>query len=400
MSAPPAEQENYAVIGLYNPELADLVTSNSEAVTLQVSGEHWMKQFGLAANKLDAQSILRRMGFKHAKGFDSVLRKDVQSIYGDNLFCRLSQGGEEYNVIARKQELQQTLSSLQKLAELFQKRLEWLTHGSRRMFGLILERRVTVVVDYQILSVLEFEQFCLAFERLIKEQLAHVDTFNVIRCDEQPLNCFAEQCVAASAENVDSAVQWLRNWRRVAVVNDSVRGASNFSVTNLLEGLMRAAKDRAEAVYLVTNGVTVDCCKELLRDHVRTSRPAVHIAAFNCSNTATDCLGQMCREAGSRFHAYRVTTHFTLYEPAPDSHNAAVATREYFSGSLASSADKQMSSTRADVLSVFSEIETAKCLCQQVSYVSTLVSFTSSSLVMQAVAISPPILFPNFFLKV
>jgi len=64
---------------------------------------------------------------------------------------------------------------------LFRRRLEWLTTESRRLFGVIEEKAITIVLDIRNMSPVHFDQYRMALERVIYEQLTQVAKFNLIR---------------------------------------------------------------------------------------------------------------------------------------------------------------------------------------------------------------------------
>ena len=80
-----------------------------------------------------------------------------------------------------KDQLRQIESRLSQAIALYKRRLEWLTTESRRMFGVIEERCVVVVLDVDNLSPHQFDQYRAAVERLLREQLAQVSKFNILR---------------------------------------------------------------------------------------------------------------------------------------------------------------------------------------------------------------------------
>jgi ribosomal protein L10 len=52
------------------------------------------------------------------------------------------------------------------------------------------EKSVAVIIDIKNLSPQQFEQYRAALQRIVKEQLAHIAKFNLIRlvfvCDQAP----------------------------------------------------------------------------------------------------------------------------------------------------------------------------------------------------------------------
>ena len=71
---------------------------------------------------------------------------------------------------------------LTQAARLFQSRLDWLTSESRRLFGVVEEQRVCIVMDFTPdISQQHFDLYIGAVERVLLEQIAHVSKFNLIR---------------------------------------------------------------------------------------------------------------------------------------------------------------------------------------------------------------------------
>ena len=64
---------------------------------------------------------------------------------------------------------------------LYRRRLEWLTSESRRIFGVVEEKAVTIVMDIRNMSPEQFDQYRSALQRVLREQFQHVTKFNMIR---------------------------------------------------------------------------------------------------------------------------------------------------------------------------------------------------------------------------
>ena len=59
--------------------------------------------------------------------------------------------------------------------------MEWLTTESRRIFGVLEERCVVIVLDIRDMSPQQFDQYRTAVERLLREQVSQLAKFNIIR---------------------------------------------------------------------------------------------------------------------------------------------------------------------------------------------------------------------------
>ena len=70
---------------------------------------------------------------------------------------------------------------LTRAAALYKRRLQWLTSESRRVFGVIEEKAIIIVLDIKTMSPHDFDQYRTALERVIKEQVSQTAKFNLIR---------------------------------------------------------------------------------------------------------------------------------------------------------------------------------------------------------------------------
>ena len=77
--------------------------------------------------------------------------------------------------------LKQIEGRLTQAISLFNRRLEWLTTESRRLFGVVEERAITIVLDIRNMSPQQFDQYRIALETVIYEQLTQISKFNLIR---------------------------------------------------------------------------------------------------------------------------------------------------------------------------------------------------------------------------
>ena len=59
--------------------------------------------------------------------------------------------------------------------------MEWLTTESRRIFGVIEEKCIVIVLDIRNMSPQQFDQYRSAVERLLREQVSQLAKFNLIR---------------------------------------------------------------------------------------------------------------------------------------------------------------------------------------------------------------------------
>ncbi|RXM90632.1 von Willebrand factor A domain-containing protein 3B [Acipenser ruthenus] len=126
-----------------------------DACTL-ISSPKWLRLHGLKEARLHLSQILSQIGFQHREG---MLRR----------------------LTASREQLSQFLASLTRRMKLYKQRLDWLTSGSRQMFGVIQEHSVALVLDFGSVSKAQFDLCCDVLCAVLREQVAHIATFRLIR---------------------------------------------------------------------------------------------------------------------------------------------------------------------------------------------------------------------------
>ena len=84
-------------------------------------------------------------------------------------------------ITCSRDKLLQLKKRLTQAMALYRRRLEWLTSESRRIFGVVEEKAVTIVMDIRNMSPEQFDQYRSALQRVLREQFQHVTKFNLIR---------------------------------------------------------------------------------------------------------------------------------------------------------------------------------------------------------------------------
>ena len=98
-------------------------------------------------------------------------------------------------VTCGRDKLRQLESRLKQALHLYKRRLEWLTTESRRVFGVIEERAVTIVLDIRNMSPQQFDLYRMALERVIYEQITQIAKFNLIRYNSSKwASCMCVKC--------------------------------------------------------------------------------------------------------------------------------------------------------------------------------------------------------------
>ncbi|XP_078077591.1 von Willebrand factor A domain-containing protein 3B-like [Mustelus asterias] len=315
-------------------------------VQILLPSSKWLHLHGLKRNRLALSQILSQVGFKHreeilletqcgfrpARGttgmpfvkndtinltktldsvseercqfttdcnseFDCRLGKSVSSCYGEGLFRQyMRKDGRIYNLTVSKEQLQQFAVALTRAIRFFQRRLEWLTSGSKQLFGVIQERCIVIVLDFSPMPLSLFHLSLDALCMVLQEQVALIGKVNLIRAAEEMV-MWQDKAVPVTPQTIASAIEWIRNLHYMPAT----------SKTSSVEAVLQAMGDNTiEAVYLFAVGDSPEAMRELLRWKLAKGPCPVHTVSFNAKEAATiRFLKELSQfTAGSRFHAF------------------------------------------------------------------------------------------------
>ncbi|KAJ7325717.1 Von Willebrand factor A [Desmophyllum pertusum] len=271
-------------------------------VRMLLSTAQWLKIHGLKRHKLDMGQILPSIGFRHSDDYVRPLKKPVRARYCKGLFTQVPfRDGTVYNLVASKEKLRMIESQLAQAITLYKRRLEWLTTESRRVFGVVEERCICIVLDVDTTSESEFSTYLHGLIQVLKEQVMFIAKFNLIRC-AMDSDCWQEHAVNVTLDSMEGALNWI--WDLKTTVPRSA--------TCTVEGILKALADQhVEAVYLFTEGIASDGSQEMLRRKVDGCRVPIHVVSLNCNAPATiTFLKDISRMTKGRFHAYSIANEY------------------------------------------------------------------------------------------
>lgn len=323
-----------------------------------VATKKWLASHGLQKNKLDLYNILPRIGFPRSEKFEDSVQKPVASVYAYGLFNQIKRpDGKTFKITCNKEKLTEIEDRLLRSMQLFRRRLQWLTSGSRRLFGVISEHCVTIVLDIKNMSPKQFDSFRFVAEIVLQQQISQLAKFNIIRAAEDDV-AFAPKAVPVTTEAIDNAIDWVWNLDRLATV----------SKTASCETVLKALEDKSvECVYLFSEGCSSEGSKQILKEKLAKSSLPVHVVSFNCHSAETvKFLKELASVTGGRFHCYGFVMEFDAYEgvePGSEPSNGSVSivhkTKKF--GGVPPSAE-----CREDVVLLFDELEEARNTLAQV----------------------------------
>ncbi|XP_039600619.1 von Willebrand factor A domain-containing protein 3B-like [Polypterus senegalus] len=322
-----------------------------------VSSAKWLKQHGLQENKLTITQILSQIGFKHKEDYVRILQKPVSSQYAEGLFSQCQKNGEIYNIIATREQLNQIVDILSRKFQLYEKRLEWLTSGSRQIFGVIQERSITIALDFGSTSHSHYKLCCNVLCNVLKEQVSQIGRFNLI-CTTKHLEMWQERTAETSGANIESAVQWIY----------SLDHKSYYGNDNLAEAVLKAMSDiTVEAIYIFVVGDIKEAAMESLRKNLVNCQCPVHMVSFNAKNESTmKFLKDLTHLTTGRFHAFaEIINHSDAILPldfaGSNVQDEGILTQRQPVGGV-----PQGAGVREDVFLIWQEIEQAKKTLQKV----------------------------------
>ena len=345
----------------YNPEVSLQKTPAQTwemDVRSLVNSKKWLSQYGLRRSKLTLYQVLPVIGFKVSDDFDRSLKRPISSRYADGLFHQICRpDGKTFNITCSREQLRNIEARLNQSLHLFRRRLEWLTTESRRLFGVIEEKAITIVLDIRNMSPVHFDQYRMALERVIYEQLTQVAKFNLIRSTDD-IEMYQSECVPVTHDTIQQAVDWVWALDRLAPV----------AKTTTCEAVKKASMDpNNEAIYLFTEGTSIETCKEILKEKIRDlhHKVPVHTVAFNCDDSSIiRFLKDFAYRTGAKFHAYSVIMEMDSYEPSPiepRNNRANIVLKKRTFGGVPPGAGM-----REDVALLFEEIEETRNTIAQV----------------------------------
>ncbi|KAB0401115.1 hypothetical protein E2I00_009718 [Balaenoptera physalus] len=177
--------------------------------------------------------------------------------------------------------------------------MDWLTSNSRQIFGVILERCITIVLDFGGMLEEELNLCQDALIMVLQEQVAHIAKFNIIWVSQEPVK-WQEGAVPVTAQSIAAAISWVEKSPFELAL----------SQTSHLDALLEAGKDESvESIYYFVVGDVPEESKELLLQRALEIPYPVCTVSFNARREGTTAfLKDLSAKTRSRFHAFAERT--------------------------------------------------------------------------------------------
>ncbi|XP_063027952.1 von Willebrand factor A domain-containing protein 3A isoform X3 [Melospiza melodia melodia] len=281
----------------------------------------WLKTYGLKAKKLDLYQVLAPNAFSPVEDFVPILKKTVSSTLHEKVMMQFEwYDGTVKNIHVDLPVLHNYQKVLAKMVRIYEKRIDWLSVASRRIWGSVCERRVVVLVDISVTNsaYISHIQHCLRL--LLEEQMSNKDCFNIIAFGSDIVPWQQELC-PSQPENLEKAWRW--------VLSLECKGSRNF-----MSALRRAVevdfkdkdKHKSQGLYLLTTGIpdqethtisayVAEACGGLdLQLHVClfsvTEGTEVIPARYATPRETASALKEIVQAASGRFHWFGETGIF------------------------------------------------------------------------------------------
>ncbi|NXW28945.1 VWA3A protein, partial [Phaetusa simplex] len=210
----------------------------------------WLKTNGLKAKKLNLYRVLAPNAFSPVEGFVPILKKTVSSTVHEVTMMQFEwYDGTVKNIHVDLPVLYNYQKLLAKMVRIYEKRIDWLSVASRRIWGSVCETRVVILVDISVTNSTYIIHIQHSLRLLLEEQMSNKDYFNIIAFGSDVVPWQLE-LVPSQPENLENAWRW--------VLGLQCKGSRNF-----MSALRRAVevdfkdkdKHKSQGLYLLTTGI-------------------------------------------------------------------------------------------------------------------------------------------------
>ncbi|XP_010018082.1 PREDICTED: von Willebrand factor A domain-containing protein 3A [Nestor notabilis] len=217
---------------------------------LAKTSKEWLKTYGLKAKKLNLYQVLAPSAFSPVEEFVPILKKTVSSTLHEKAMMQFEwYDGTVKNIHVDLPVLYNYQKLLVKMVRIYEKRIDWLSVASRRIWGSVCERRVVILVDISVTNSMYIIHIQHSLRLLLEEQMSNKDCFNIIAFGSDIVPWQLE-LVPSQPENLQKAWRW--------VLSLQCKGSRNF-----MSALRRAVeidfkdkdKHKSQGLYLLTTGI-------------------------------------------------------------------------------------------------------------------------------------------------
>ncbi|KAL8584268.1 hypothetical protein ACOMHN_034953 [Nucella lapillus] len=210
----------------------------------------WLRQHGLKAKHLDLYQVLAPNAYSYREEFIPVIKKAVQSQVHEKAMVQFAwHDGSTKNIHVDMTQLFEYQKQLKEIVKLYERRVDWLASGSRRIFGTLVEKNIVLLVDNSVSNVSYLVHIQHSIRLLLEQQVANKDYFNIMSFGGKAV-AWRPTMVRPTAENLQDAWKW--------VLELQCGGSRNF--LSALRMTMENDEEQkhhvyVQGVYVFTSGV-------------------------------------------------------------------------------------------------------------------------------------------------
>ncbi|XP_076997692.1 von Willebrand factor A domain-containing protein 3A [Tamandua tetradactyla] len=221
-----------------------------EFPNLDKTSTEWLKVNGLKAKKLSLYQVLAPNAFSPVEEFVPILQKTVSSTIHEKVMVQFEwHDGTVKNVHVDPPLLYEYQKQLSRAMRMYERRIEWLSLASRRIWGTVCEKRVVILLDISVTNSMYIIHIQHSLRLLLEEQLSNKDHFNIIAFGKR-IESWRPELVPVSHHTLQSAWRWALNLRC---------GGSRNVLGALRKALEVDFKDKdkhqSQGIYLFTGGI-------------------------------------------------------------------------------------------------------------------------------------------------
>lgn len=212
--------------------------------------EDWLSENGLKAKRLNLYQVLAPDAHENIQDFVPILGKTVSSkVNGSAMQPFEWHDGTVKNMHVDMAMLYDYQKKLGGTVNIYQKRIEWLVSGSRRIWGTICEKKVILIIDISIVNRQYIVHLQHSLRAVLEQQMANKDAFNIIAFGSHP-KMWKPSMVPPTPENLQAAWRWVLHLE--ANGSRNMMSAFRASVENNDD---IEAYGGPQGIYILTSGI-------------------------------------------------------------------------------------------------------------------------------------------------
>ncbi|XP_038067534.1 von Willebrand factor A domain-containing protein 3A-like isoform X2 [Patiria miniata] len=291
-----------------------------EAAFLPKTSEDWLQQNGLKGKRLSLYQVLAPNAFNQIEEFIPIIRKSVRSQTHEKAMTQFEwHDGTIKNVHVDPALLFDYQKQLGATVKLYERRVDWLSKDSRRLFGTLTEKRIVILIDLSLSNANYLVHIQHSLRLLLQQQMLNKEAFNIIG-----FSSTARSWRPFMQEPTEQNLQMAWKW----ALGLECGGSRNFLAA--LRLALENEEDRkrnmtVDGIYLFTSGIP-DQLPEVIcsfMEEATIAQPTrLHSILFNVddydSNGAipgryanitqtAECLRTLAHVTRGRFHWFRET---------------------------------------------------------------------------------------------